>query len=440
MHSMIRRAVLGTALLMACAQQSLPSAPPRTEPWRSIAERMASQAGRASVNYADPQRWACADGPDLCDETHRLAVIATDATMQVVEIRPAPDPAADCFYIYPTVDIGNQVANHDDLADVAAALNVVGLQAAAFAPVCRVFAPYYRQAKLGAYLERPEKAGLVFLRAFADVAAAFEYYLEHWNRGRAIVILGHSQGAQMAAYLLHRYFDGNTSVTRIPGSETSLQLRARLVMALPVGFNVFTPAGERLGGSFSDLPLCADDGTPGCIMAYRSFPEGYVSRIAPVGVAIDRYLAEHYGLLYRGFREGEDELACVNPAAGPFLAPGAATTAEGKVVQPGETRLLLGTYWRSDLAVLNGGLATDPPEQILPGRYTATCRKDAFGGWLAIGFHKPEQGVDLRGDPVGAGSAVAFSLIGLHLVDFHLPMGDLIVQVRRRVVAHQGRN
>ena len=41
-----------------------------------------------------------------------------------------------------------------------------------------------------------------------DVKAAFQYYLEHYNNGRPIIIASHSQGTTHAKRLLKEFFDG----------------------------------------------------------------------------------------------------------------------------------------------------------------------------------------------------------------------------------------
>jgi hypothetical protein len=292
-----------------------------------------------------------------------------------------------------------------------------------------VFAPFYRQATLGSYSERPDRAAPIFLNAMADVAAAFEYYLAHWNQGRPIIVLGHSQGAQMASYLLHSYFDGSAKVTSLPDSETSDLLRARLVAALPIGFSVFTPYGERVGGSFSDLPLCEAHDEPGCVISYRTYAEGQNFFGRSFGADIDAAMAE-MGLLNRAIDRG-DALACVNPAIGMQLAPSAATDANGLPVKPGDIRLLQGTW-----------VVTNPLSGVLitPGRYAATCREDVYsGGYLAVSLHDPAPQIDQRGDPLGVTGTGSSSPLGLHTSDFHLPMGDLVELVRRKTAAHLAR-
>lgn len=429
---MKRLLTLLLVVLPACSESAIddlvakPAPPPVYD---SVAARIEALSGRDALDYADPDHWGCSPSAgDVCDETRTLAEVVTDGTETTVTWEPAAGPELDCFYIYPTVDTQLKTENHDRIDDVAAARNVIRLQAAPFSAVCRVIAPFYRQAKLGTYIDAPEKSVPVFLNAFADVSAAFEYYLANWNEGRPVVIMGHSQGGQMSNYLLHSYFDGVTPVTKIPGSESSDKLRARLVAALPIGFNVFVPAGEKAGGSFSDLPVCKAIDEAGCVLTYRSFPERHVfSTVGSSVYAVDDTLVE-YGLLNRGVEDG-DEQVCVNPAVGPSLAPAAVTDASGEAVKFGDIRLLLGTW---------NPLST--PEELYPGRYAATCRNDIIGGnFLALGRHEEPGVPDQRGDPLFVSSAAADNAIGLHIGDYHLALGDLVEQVRRKASAFSAR-
>ncbi|HWA33514.1 MAG TPA: DUF3089 domain-containing protein, partial [Cyclobacteriaceae bacterium] len=82
-------------------------------------------------------------------------------------------------------------------------------QATIFNGACRVYAPYYRQAHLYAFYTKNKKDGEDALElAYQDVKAAFEYYLQHYNAGRPIVIAAHSQGSYHCMRLLKDYFDG----------------------------------------------------------------------------------------------------------------------------------------------------------------------------------------------------------------------------------------
>ena len=92
--------------------------------------------------------------------------------------------------------------------------------------------------------------------AYADVKTAFDYYLQHWNNGRPIVIAGHSQGAKFAEKLLKDYFEDKP-------------LRNQLVVAYTTGWSV--PKEY-----FTILKMCEDSLQTGCVCSWRTFRNGYI--------------------------------------------------------------------------------------------------------------------------------------------------------------------
>ena len=131
----------------------------------------------------------------------------------------------------------------------------IRFQASAFNGCARIFAPLYRQANLKVLLV-PEtdqaKAGLDF--AYADVKRAFESYLQYENKGRPIIIAGHSQGSQLAIRLVRDYFDDKP-------------LQKQLVCAYKVGALVGKSA-------FTTIPLGITPTATDCYVSWRSFQKG----------------------------------------------------------------------------------------------------------------------------------------------------------------------
>ncbi len=405
----------------------------------SVAERLAARYGIEPLDYAREEYWGCGitPGADACALDAQVARLVTDGTVRLTALPTLEQPPVDCFYIYPTVAPDPSVDEHGAFRSVEQPRLVMQLQAAWFGRVCRVFAPFYRQATIDRYLKHDEESKEIFRTAFVDVAAAFEHFLAAWNGNRPLVILGHSQGAQMASYLLHLYFDGATTVTRVAGSHTSDALRRRLLVAMPIGFHVFVPAGEPVGGSFSHLPLCEQDADRGCVISYRSYADGEPYHTAWATGWIDEQLAAE-GLLYRTYEKQSDRLACVNPAR---LALDAANGAlaldtEGNAA-PAGARVLDGSMIPEAMSNVAGRFPEAKGFWLeTPGRYTAACREDENGEqYLGIGFHQPATtawpGGDLRGDPLAAG--LPTSALGLHLIDFNHALGDLIDHVRVRI-------
>ena len=122
----------------------------------------------------------------------------------------------DIFYIYPTMHSTPFTFKKDrwnaSLRDKGVNLLVdnfcIGGIASVFNAAGRIYAPRYRQAHAFAYLTRDKKAAeQAFDLAYEDVRAAFDYYMQHYNAGRPIIIAAHSQGTNHAIRLLKDYFD-----------------------------------------------------------------------------------------------------------------------------------------------------------------------------------------------------------------------------------------
>lgn len=123
---------------------------------------------------------------------------------------------ADVFFLHPTTftyEPKNQYIWNADIEDVE--LNektdksTILNQASAFNGSGKIYAPRYRQAHYYSFLtpNADDKKQALDL-AYADIKAAFEYYLKNWNQGRPIIIASHSQGTVHAKRLLKEYFDG----------------------------------------------------------------------------------------------------------------------------------------------------------------------------------------------------------------------------------------
>lgn len=92
------------------------------------------------------------------------------------------------FYVYPTAynKATLSVPNFftiDNPSMVKGAKSAFQRQATAFAPYANIYAPYYRQVDAGCQLALPIAQQDENIRRVpgADVLAAFEYYLKHFN-------------------------------------------------------------------------------------------------------------------------------------------------------------------------------------------------------------------------------------------------------------------
>ena len=343
--------------------------------------------------------WLCRPGlaSDPCTSPLTATVVPRRGATRVERAHPASKPAIDCFYVYPT--ISDQLTVNANLAVGFREREVALAQASRFSQVCRVFAPVYRQITLSA-LDHPARISLAdALIAYDSVRSAFRDYLAHYNRGRGIVFIGHSQGAAILIRLLKQEVDATP------------QVRRRLVSALLMGGNVTVRKGRAVGGDFMNIPACNSSHQTGCVVAYSSFtakpPQNsqFGRTTSDAGV---RLLAPHN-------RSPNIGIMCVNPAS---LAGGTFA------LEPYIPSLIL--------AFLPAGSAPTvrTPWVSFPREYRANCESSGNATWLQVSHiggasdHRPL----LTGlqDPA----------LGLHVLDVNIALGNLVQLVHDEAAAY----
>jgi hypothetical protein len=304
----------------------------------------------------------------------------------VERARPAHSAGVDCFYVYPT--ISGQATINANLAAGFRERAVALAEASRFSQVCRVFAPVYRQVTLSALRHPGRITRADALVAYDSVRSAFRDYLAHYNHGRGIVFIGHSQGATILIRLLQREVDGSPS------------LRRRLVSALLLGGNVTVRRNRSTGGDFRHIPACASDHQTACVVAYSSFTSK-----PPPNSQFGRATSDAGVRLLAPTNPPPDlGIMCVNPAA------------------PAGGTALLDPYLPSlALGFLPGGhkLKVETPWVSFPGEYSARCESSGNATWLQVthvGSH------DRRPQLAESGDAV----LGLHVLDVNIALGNLV--------------
>lgn len=119
----------------------------------------------------------------------------------------------DVFYVYPTLILSEKDPRWNVTLDDTVQRNkvldqAIRYQASAWSEAGNVYAPYYRQAHLRAYFQLENGGREALLFAYEDVKNAFAYYLEHYNKGKGIILAGHSQGSTHLSFILRDFFDG----------------------------------------------------------------------------------------------------------------------------------------------------------------------------------------------------------------------------------------
>jgi len=171
------------------------------------------------------------------------------------------DSSVDVFFLYPTslTDSKDERWNadiNDPSINAKTDYSSILYQASVFNEY-RVFSPRYRQAHLRSYFTNDTAAArAAFDRAYQDIRKAFQYYLDHYNNNRPIIIASHSQGTTHALRLLKEFFD-------------QPDLRVKLVAAYLTG--MYIPQNN-----FSNLVICADSTQINCFCGWRTYRENYV--------------------------------------------------------------------------------------------------------------------------------------------------------------------
>ena len=349
----------------------------------------------AAINYGLEANWLCLPGrKDVCSTPLATTALNANGYGSTGQSPVAKNPTVDCFYVYPTVSRDSGL--NSDL-QVKEEVGTAQSQFARFASVCRPFAPKYRQMTLGAVAA--VAAGTDVTRAgeiaYADVANAWRAYLANQNKGRPVVLVGHSQGSLMIQELIKREIEGKP-------------VARQLVRAIIPGYNVYVPQGKRVGGTFKSTPICASPTETGCVMSWVSFrennppPEGAMFGWAPApGMTV----------------------ACTNPA------------------NPGSKGWeALDSYWfaRSSYPVPGGPIVWStegaPPTPYLrtEGLAAARCVNDGRRGYLAVRTIPSPGGK--RTSRIGGEVGLMGLFLpgwGMHLADMSVAQGDIIRQIEQ---------
>jgi len=314
---------------------------------------------------------------------------------------PSRKRPVDCFYVYPTVS--NQAGTNATKAKDPEIRSIAKYQAARFSSVCRMYAPVYRQVTLAGIPTLP-LGGLT--KAYADVRQAWHTYLERFNNGRGVILIGHSQGSLLLRKLIHDEIDPRPAMHR------------RLVGALLMGGNVTVAAGRRVGGDFRSTPLCSRQGQSGCVVAYST----YSTDPAPAsffGNSLTDLTGPSTGLPYgSGY-----QVACTDPAKLSGTTRSVGVTIPSEPFAQGSIRL--------GITVTTGGDVPSARTTWVQSadRYQGSCR--TINGATVYRFDPRPGSRALNEFP---------PLWGTHLVDVNLGLDCLVriarLQARSWLAAH----
>jgi hypothetical protein len=356
-------------------------------------------AALAPTQESSSTVWVCRPGMpnNPCESDLTTTVVQADGTQRVARAKPAKRPPVDCFYVYPSVSA--QSTTNANLNLDPEVIGAAQFQASRFSQYCRVYAPVYPQLTVVAINTVGVQSEMARAMAYDGVLSAWRDYLEHDNKGRGVVFIGHSQGAGMLTQLLSSEIDPNP------------KLRRRLVSAILLGGNVTVAAGRDSGGDFQNIRACRRHDQTGCVVAYSTFNQAPPpnSLFGRVGGGASARTGEGTGL----------EVLCVHPAA---LGGG---SAELETYRP--TSVLPGPIG----AVSGPAPAAPTPWVRYPGLYSAKCETANGATWLQV----TDAGGPADRRPRFQ-SPVLGPQWGLHLADLNVALGNLVDLVRSQAAAH----
>ena len=328
--------------------------------------------------------WLCRPGQanDPCTESLATTVIGSNGSRHIVDLEPAADPPIDCFYLYPNVT--HQTTNNANLFVEPQETAIAELEASPFSQDCRVFAPMYRESTGHAPTGAATRARQI---AYDSVLNAWRDYLTHYNDGRGVVLIGHSEGSSLLSELVANQVD------------KSPQVRQQLVSSILTGLDY--PVGPCL-----TLCPCKTSNEIHCLVDYNAYAG------EPPSSAQFGHLPEQDG------KPVED--ICTNPAN---LVGG-----DGTLDSMYRTRLPT-----QDVAgsTSEGILATPIPSVSTPWieyerGYSGSCVTNAGNHVLVVQASRQVPG--LRSFPDAA--------FGLHVDDPNLAMGNLVRLVRSQATEY----
>src|SRR4051794_27735147 len=334
--------------------------------------------------HAEDVSWLCRPGadPNPCAGDQTTRYYEPDGSSHVATPAVPKDPPIDCFYVYPTVS--NQPTPNATATPDPEVRSIAIYQAQRFSTRCRVYAPLYHEVTaVGVSVASQTHDTTPYDTAYEGVAAAWKEYLARDNRGRGVVLIGHSQGSRMLRALIRREIDPSPAARKL------------LVSAIIPGANATV-------ADFKHVPPCTRAAQTGCVISYSTF-----NKTPPDNARFGRTDTDPVGTAL-GLPAGPGlEVLCVDPGA--LSGTQLQSLVPSEPFAPGVILALLIRMY--------GG---PPPSADTPwlqptDHYTGRCVHDNGAHVLML-------------SPVGSAKTLTPSpddTWGTHLVDVNIALGNL---------------
>ncbi|MBK5233750.1 MAG: DUF3089 domain-containing protein [Thermoleophilia bacterium] len=344
------------------------------------------------ANAADDSVWLCkpgiADNPCLGKFGGTSSNAGGSSTDLGYEAKA--DAPIDCFYVYPTQS--DQDTPNADLSRDQELKDVAVNQARMFSRVCDVYAPVYRQYTFKGGPVTDEIRDI----AYAGVLQGWKNYLKYYNKGRGVILIGHSQGSMHLGRLMQEEIDNSPEV------------RDLMISSIMPGANAFVPKGKTVGGQFQHIPTCEANDQLGCVIAYSA----YLNE-PPAISAFGRVESGYWINPMPRADPAKFEVMCVDPSdlTGGSLAP------------------------LANLSVFTGQPESEKPWLAQPDYYAGACIHQNGASWLNVSritTTPPDSRLDLA-------QLIASDGGNLHLGDVNLAEDNLVSIASTEAAAYASR-
>lgn len=373
---------------------------------------LALPAQIAPLDYTSAANWA-AHPMKLFDLPIKpsYTLIAPDTMQKTVVNVPYPpvNASVDVFAVSPTtlINAGSPAATIPLNVTQKSALNfAVQLNFGHFGRFGRIHAPYYRQSNLATFTLPVAQAALqaaIFDTAATDVLAAFEHYMEFDNKGKKVLLLGHSQGTLLLEMMLRR-MESN------PSKYSSYLEKIVAAVAAGAEGGAYVAQNQVTGGWLENVPFCQYPADTTCVMTWMTVKSGLVFLSStPLGnfIPVNSDMISR-NLKYEAFNPGQQRQ---------WGDPLGYTNTPQKVG--------LSMFPKIYIASGASGVTTDwvAYEQF----YTAQVVQPNASAW-AISVEHPVSGDDKRHDPVGNSM-----FADLHLYDMYILAGAVFEGIENKI-------